>query len=85
MTESAFLADENIPGPVVAELRRVGFDVRWIAEERPGASDVDVAALATAAGRVLLTEDRDFGELAIRRQIAVPGCVLIELPRFSSA
>jgi len=79
-----FLADENIPAPVVAELRRCGFDVQSVAEDQPGATDSTVAALATATGRVLLSEDHDFGELAVRRQIALPGCVLIELPRFAS-
>lgn len=79
-----FLADENIPGPVVARLRAAGFDVEWIDEEQPGTGDVDVAALAIADDRVLLTEDHDFGELAIRRQVSLPGCVLIELPRLPS-
>jgi len=33
-----FLADENIPAPVVAELRRCGFDVQSVAEDQPGAN-----------------------------------------------
>jgi predicted nuclease of predicted toxin-antitoxin system len=48
---------------VVKRLREAGNDVRAISEERPGAEDEEVARLAGADERILLTEDRDFGHL----------------------
>ena len=39
------LADENFPRPAVKALREAGWDVLSIAEERPGISDDEVAAL----------------------------------------
>jgi predicted nuclease of predicted toxin-antitoxin system len=63
------LADENIPARVVTGLRATGHDVRAIAEELRGSSDTEVAACATGDQRVLVTLDKDFGELAITGQL----------------
>ena len=55
------LADENIPRPLVAMLRSLGIDVFWIVEsESRGIGDGEVAAMANAQGRALLTRDSDF-------------------------
>ena len=61
-----FLADENFPGAAVTSLREAGHDVVSIAAEAPSSSDRDVLARASEDGRVLLTFDQDFGELAWR-------------------
>jgi predicted nuclease of predicted toxin-antitoxin system len=57
------LADENFPPPAVAALRKAGWDVFSILEECPGVSDDDVATLCEEQWRILLTFDKDFGEL----------------------
>jgi predicted nuclease of predicted toxin-antitoxin system len=62
-----FLADENFPRPALEALRKAGWDVGSIAEQCPGASDEDVAALCAAQDRILLALDKDFGELVFRR------------------
>ena len=51
----------------------------YIAETGPGLSDTDVIALALREKRLLLTEDKDFGDLVFRRERAVPGVVLIRI------
>ena len=61
-----YLADENFPGPAVQALRQAGLDVLWMSESHPGASDEEVLRLAAENNRVLLTFDKDFGELAFR-------------------
>ncbi|MFO1103279.1 MAG: DUF5615 family PIN-like protein [Methylocystis sp.] len=65
-----FLADENFPAEGVFALRRAGRDVVWICETASGASDEAVLALATGERRILLTFDKDFGELARRADFA---------------
>jgi predicted nuclease of predicted toxin-antitoxin system len=60
------LANENFPGPVVHALRQRGEDVAWVKEDQPGAADDDVLARAQAERRLLVTLDKDFGELACR-------------------
>jgi predicted nuclease of predicted toxin-antitoxin system len=81
----SFLADENISRLVVERLRAAGFDVATVAATNPGASDSDVVALAIAEGRILITEDRDFGELVVRQRLGVNGVILLELDRLSNA
>jgi predicted nuclease of predicted toxin-antitoxin system len=61
-----FLADENFPGDAVAALRTSGHDVLWIRTDAPGITDQDVLARSLEDARVLLTFDKDFGELAWR-------------------
>lgn len=62
-----FLADENFPGDAVRALRERGNDVAWICEDSPGAADAVVLARSLAESRVLLTLDKDFGEMIFRR------------------
>jgi len=57
------LADENVHAVVIARLRAKGFDVEAIAETAPGMSDADILARGDIAGLVLVTYDRDFGDL----------------------
>lgn len=76
-----FLADENFPGAAVGALEKAGHDVVWMRIAAPGASDPDVLARAVREGRILLTFDKDFGEVA--RAAALPttcGVVLFRLP-----
>jgi predicted nuclease of predicted toxin-antitoxin system len=63
-----FLANENIPARAVRALREEGYDVAWVAEENQAASDERVLEMATAEERVVVTFDRDFGELVFRRR-----------------
>ena len=65
------LADENISQRVIDRLRAIGAGVVAVRETDPGASDDEVLALASAQGRTLITEDRDFGEMVVRRQLIV--------------
>ena len=80
-----FLADENVSRFVVERLRAAGFDVASVRETRPGASDKDVLDEADSRDRVLITEDRDFGELVVRQRLKVRGVILLELDRLPNA
>ena len=75
------LANENVPREAVEALRRRGHDIAWVREDDPGASDEEVLARAVAEDRVLLTFDKDFGELIFGRGVqASRGVVLLRLP-----
>jgi predicted nuclease of predicted toxin-antitoxin system len=76
-----FLADENVPRPIIERLRLDGFTVHAIAEKDAGAPDADVLAAANQGGLILITQDQDFGELAILWQLPVVGIVLLEVAR----
>lgn len=76
-----FLANENIPGIVVESLRKNGHDVDWIRESAPGVDDATVLRQATNERRILLTQDKDFGELAFRAGLSAEcGVVLSRIP-----
>ncbi|MFB0537595.1 MAG: DUF5615 family PIN-like protein [Anaerolineae bacterium] len=80
------LADENFPGDAVAALRERGHDVAWVRADAPGSSDIQVLARAQAKGRILVTFDKDFGELAFRSKLpASSGVVLFRISAPSSA
>jgi predicted nuclease of predicted toxin-antitoxin system len=75
-----FLADENFPRPAVETLRKAGWEVLAVAEVCPGISDEEVTALCSESQRVLLTFDKDFGELIFRRGLSAgSGVVLFRL------
>ena len=60
-------ANENVPEDCIDRLRASGHDVLWIRETAPGIPDVDVLARALSEDRLLITFDKDFGELVFRR------------------
>jgi predicted nuclease of predicted toxin-antitoxin system len=73
------LADEGLERAVVERLRQDGHSVRWVAELAPSVPDEEVLRLATADAAVLVTEDKDFGELVYRRRLGHAGVVLVRL------
>lgn len=79
------LADENIDRGIVERLRRDGHAVDWIAEVSPSVSDEDVLGRAVAIGAVLVTEDKDFGELVYRRGLSHAGVLLVRLEGLDNA
>jgi hypothetical protein len=57
------LANENVAGDVIEELRHRGHDVVWIRVVAPGSPDDAVLSLAREQQCVLSTFEKDFGEL----------------------
>jgi len=75
-----YLANENVPAQVIEAARQAGHDLAWIVELSPGADDDAVLAAALAESRVLLTLDKDFGEMAFRQgKSATCGVILFRL------
>lgn len=58
-----FVADEGVDAPIVKRLRENGHDAFYIAESDRGISDEEVLEIANAESRILITRDKDFGEL----------------------
>ncbi len=71
-----FLADECLHEEIVAALRDAGHEVATIASSGPGASDQVVLERAARNRNILLTADKDFGEIAIGRGARATGIVL---------
>lgn len=77
------LIDESVDRQIVEWLRQDGHDVLYVAEMDPGISDAAVLINANNTGALLLTADKDFGELVFRRQQINAGVLLIRLAGLS--
>jgi predicted nuclease of predicted toxin-antitoxin system len=78
------LANENIPAAVVNALVSHGHDVKWIRTAAPGASDSAILEIARRETRLIVTFDKDFGELAFRSGLPAPcGIILLRIPTAS--
>ena len=73
--ELRFIADEGVEKAIVVALREA-FDVLYVAEEMRKAADTDILHKAEKEGRLVLTLDKDFGELVYRFQQQHAGVVL---------
>lgn len=74
------LADENVERPIVASLRAHGHQVTSIAELAPGITDTEVLELANQEEELLVTADKDFGDLIFQRHYQIVGVILVRLP-----
>lgn len=75
-----FLADESCDHAIVRELRHSGFDVKAVVEDIPGIDDREVLEIASGQNRIVLTEDKDFGEWVFAHKAVTAGVVLIRYP-----
>ena len=71
-----FLANENFPFPSLMILRAKGFEVVSIAEDSPSWSDIQVMDRAVQEDLVILTFDRDYGELIFHHKREAPPAVV---------
>ena len=70
------LANENIPRTSILNLRASGHEVYAISEHTPGITDADVLRTAHEQQLVIITFDRDYGELIFRHEHPTPAGVL---------
>ncbi len=74
-----FLADENVEREVVRLLRKRGHDVAYVSEGGASAPDEEVLERARRERRILLTNDKDFGELVFLQRRLATGVLLLRL------
>jgi predicted nuclease of predicted toxin-antitoxin system len=71
-----FLANENFPVASIRKLRQNGHDVVAVIEVMAGANDRQVMEKAHDESRIILTFDRDYGELVFRHKLPLPAGVV---------
>ena len=79
------LVDENIFRQIVELLASAGHDVVWARERYRGFKDESLLAVAFSEDRIVVSEDRDFGELVFRRGLRCIGVVLIKVAEFDGS
>ena len=80
MTTVRFLADESCDFNIVRALRIAAYDIVSISEMASGITDDAVSALANTETRIVLTEDKDFGQLVYSGTGPSSGVILIRFP-----
>lgn len=75
-----FLADENFPGVALRTLHQRGIDIRVVPGGLKGTADAELLQYVKRESRVLVTMDKDFGELIFRRFHGTLGIVFFRLP-----
>mgnify|MGYP001062318043 CR=1 FL=1 len=73
------LADENIPKRTVQTLKQRGIDISSVLDSSHGLSDRALIKLANRENRVIVTFDKDFGELTFKERLKVKGLILLRL------
>ena len=72
-----FLADENIPFYVVKQLRKEGYKVISVLEDFAGSSDEKILELSSRNKWVIITFDKDFGELIYKEKSNMPAGIIL--------
>ena len=75
-----FLADECCDFSAVKALRTAGHDVLSVTERNQRAGDSEVIKIAAREKRILLTEDKDFGQLVYAYGQTIPGVIFLRFP-----
>jgi predicted nuclease of predicted toxin-antitoxin system len=81
---SRYLANENVPLDAVELARKTGYDLDWIKEVDPGATDDAVLQRSVDEKRVLITFDKDFGDLAFHRGKDASCGIILLRPKLTS-
>ncbi len=74
-----WLVDECVDVALIASLQASGHDIVFVGNIEPAADDLAVMSRARQDHRLLLTDDKDFGELVFHRGGSVPGLVLLRI------
>ena len=75
----SFLVDESSGKKLAIFLNKSGYDTTFVGDLNPGASDKEVLTLADKEKRILVTNDKDFGELIFRLGLSSSGVILLRL------
>ena len=79
-----FLADEGVDRSIVDGLRKLDFDVYYVVDEVRSLDDETILQLAEKEQRILITRDKDFGELVFRLGQVHAGVILVRLDGYDT-
>jgi predicted nuclease of predicted toxin-antitoxin system len=79
MADIKFIADVNVEKPIVDYLSESGYDIKWIPDYNCEILDEDLLSLANNEKRILITNDKDFGELTFLQKKLSTGIILLRV------
>lgn len=79
--ELKFLADVNVEKSIIEEIKALGYNITSVAEIDAKMPDSKIFELANAENKILITNDKDFGEIVFRQKLISSGIILIRLEK----
>jgi len=79
LTEIKFLADVNVEKSLVDYLSKQGYDIKWVPDYNCEMLDEELLNLAREERRILITNDKDFGDLIFFQRKLSPGAILFRV------
>jgi len=79
VTEIKFLADVNVEKPLVDYLLEQGYDIKWIPDYDCEMFDEDLLQMASEEQRILITNDKGFGDLIFLQKKLNVGTILFRV------
>jgi len=84
MSEIKFIADVNVEKPTVEKptveyLSKQGYDIKWIPDINCEMTDDELLQLANKEKRILITNDKDFGEIIFLQKKLTTGIILFRV------
>jgi predicted nuclease of predicted toxin-antitoxin system len=79
MEEVKFIGDVNVEKPIIDYLLANGYNTKWIPDLDRRMVDEKLLELASREKRILVTNDKDFGELTFRQKRVSAGIVLFRV------
>ena len=79
MQNIKFIADVNVEKAIIDHLIRKKYNVKWIADFDCEILDEELLNLADSEKRILITNDKDFGELVFLQKRISIGIVLLRV------
>ncbi len=79
MKKIKFLADVNVEKPIIDLLIEKGLDVKWVVNIDKKMPDIRIFEIANDEGRVIITNDKDFGEFVFYQRKVSHGIVLLRI------
>lgn len=74
-----FITDENLGIQIPKFLKSLGYDVISTIEIALSKPDIDILTIANNENRILVTTDKDFGELVFKEKLIHSGVILLRL------
>ncbi len=71
------IADESVNRNLIMAMRDSGYDIYSITEQMRSATDIQIANFSLNPSRIIITEDKDFGEIVYHKNLKVAGIILL--------
>ncbi len=85
MEKIKFLANVNVEKPLIDFLNEKGFDIKWVTNIDKRMPDDRVCELANSEQRIIITNDKDFGDIVFYQKKIAYGIILLRVKGQKSA